>query len=186
MEPKAVPISIVVFIIAIVYSSLLAFLSSYAETIDLVDVSSFFFVVYAVALLLTRPFTGKWFDRYGANKVNYPLILCLASGFVLLSMAQNSVVFLLAGALIGIGFGTLLSNFQAIAIMESPKENKGLATTTFFISLDLANGLGAYLMGVLLGIFEFRMLYMVVAIIILASSIVYYFAYGKKSGKRII
>lgn len=143
IEPKAVPISMVVFIITLAYSSLMSFLSSYAEAIHLVSVSSFFFIAYAVALLATRPFTGKWFDLFGANKVTYPLILCLAFGFVLLSMTHNSVLFLISGALIGIGYGTLLSNFQAIAIMQSPGSHKALATSTFFIFLDLANGVGA-------------------------------------------
>ena len=46
-------------------------------------------MAYAVALLVSRPFTGKWFDKYGENKVTYPLIICLAIGFILLSQAQN-------------------------------------------------------------------------------------------------
>ena len=183
IEPKAVPISIAIFIISIGYSGLLSFLSAYSKVIGLVEVSSFFFVIYAGALIITRPFTGKWFDLYGANKVNYPLIACLIIGFILLSMANGPVTFLLSGALIGIGFGTLLSNFQAIAIIESPKEHKGLATTTFFIFLDLANGLGAFLIGLLVSTMNFRMVYMVVALIILVGGIFYYFAHGKKVSK---
>lgn len=81
IEPKAIPISFVMFIITLAYASLMAFLPSYAEEINLVNVSSFFFIVYAAALLVTRPFTGKWLDLYGANKVTYPVILILVGGF---------------------------------------------------------------------------------------------------------
>ena len=44
------------------YSSVLSFLSSYVKVIDLVDVSTFFFIVYAVVITLTRPSTGRIFD----------------------------------------------------------------------------------------------------------------------------
>lgn len=183
IEPKAVPISLVIFMITLAYSSLMTFLSSYAKEIHLVGVSSFFFIVYAVALLATRPFTGRWFDSLGANKVTYPLIICLAAGFALLSAAHNSVTFLLSGALIGIGYGTVLSNFQAIAILQSPSAQKALATSTSFIFLDLANGFGTYVIGLLVSGLSFRMVYLLVAVVILLSSIAYYFAYGKKTSQ---
>lgn len=180
VEPKAIPISFVMFIITLAYASLMAFLPSYAEEINLVSVSSFFFIVYAAALLVTRPFTGKWLDLYGANKVTYPVILILVGGFVLLSLAGGSVTFLLSGALIGIGYGTVLSYLQTIAVQESPKDKKGLATSTFFIFMDLAHGIGSYVIGLLVSSFSFRMVYSIVALIILLSATVFYFVHGKK------
>jgi hypothetical protein len=41
------------------YASLLSFLSLYAREIELVEISSYFLVVYAAALLVSRPFTEK-------------------------------------------------------------------------------------------------------------------------------
>nr|WP_245976731.1 MFS transporter [Oceanobacillus arenosus] len=143
------------------------------------NLSSFFFIVYAVALLASRPFTGKWFDQFGANRVNYPLIICTAIGFLFLSQTHNGILFLVSGASIGIGYGTLLSNFQAISIQQSPPNRKALATSTFFILLDLANGVGPYLMGILIGFMSFRHLYLNVAIWIFVYICIYYIAHGK-------
>ena len=143
MEPGAVPISIALFAITLAYTSLLAYLSLYAKEIGLSEVGSFFFSVYAIALLVTRPFTGRWFDKFGENFVTYPMIISLAIGFLLLSQATNGVVFLLSAALIGIGYGTIISNFQAIAIQQSPPNRKALATLPF-ITLDLANGVDLF------------------------------------------
>lgn len=180
VEPKAVPISMVMFLITVAYASLMSFLSPYAEEIQLVEAASFFFMVYAAALLATRPFTGKWFDLYGAKKVSYPFIFLLAGGFVLLSAAKTAVSFLLSAALIGIGFGTILSYFQAIAVQKSPSDKKGLATSTFFIFLDLANGIGAYAIGLLVSAVSFRMVYLICAVVILSGALVFYYVYGKK------
>jgi MFS family permease len=182
IEPKAIPISFVLLIVTIAYSSLLSFVSLYAKEIELVKVSSFFFIVYAAALLISRPITGRWFDKYRENRVTYPLIGCLAIGFILLSIANNGVLFLFSASLIGIGYGTLLSNFQAIAIQQSPGNRKALATSTFFMFLDLANGVGPYLMGVLFGFMSFRSLYLTVAIWLLIVCMgIYYAVHGKKA-----
>ncbi|WP_338448314.1 MFS transporter [Niallia oryzisoli] len=181
IEPRALPISTILLIITLGYASLLSYLSLYAREIDLVEISSYFFMVYAAALLVSRPFTGKWFDKYGENKVTYPLIICLAIGFILLSQTQNALVFLLSGALIGIGYGTVLSNFQAIAIQQSPSNRKALATSTFFMFLDLANGIGPYLIGILIGFMSLQHLYLSVAIWMLLCMGFYFFAHGKKA-----
>lgn len=180
-EPKAIPISVAVLAVTLAYSSLLSFLSTYAKHINLVEVSSFFFIVYAVALLATRPFTGRWFDERGANFVTYPLIICLAIGFFFLSQAHNSIIFLVAGALIGIGYGTVQSSFQAIAINQAPSHRKALATSTYFIFLDLANGVGPYVIGTVIALIGFRELYVAMSIWILACIGIYYVIYGKKA-----
>jgi len=181
VEPKAIPISITMFTITIAYSSLLSFLSLYAEEINLGDIASLFFVVYAAALLATRPFTGKGFDLYGANRMTYPLLICLSIGFILLSLTGKGFIFLLAGALIGIGYGTAQSNYQAIAIKESPSNRKSMATSTFFIFMDLGTGLGPVLLGIIAGWINFRQLYLVMGIWVILSIGIYYLAHGRKS-----
>lgn len=180
VEPKSIPISIAMFTVALGYSSLLSFLSTYAKEIHLENIASIFFVVYAITLLSTRPFTGKWFDRFGENIVTYPLLICLALGFLCLSFAQNTILFLLAGALIGIGFGTVQSNFQAIAIKQAPSNRKALATSTYFIFLDLATGSGPYLLGTLIGFMSFRHLYITIAMWIIVCLGIYYIFHGKR------
>jgi len=184
IEPKALPISNILLIMTLGYASLLSYLSLYAREIELVEVSSYFFIIYAAALLVSRPFTGKWFDKYGENKVTYPLIICLAFGFILLSQAQSELIFLLSGALIGIGYGTVLSNFQAIAIQQSPSDRKALATSTFFMFLDFANGIGPYIIGILIGFMSFQYLYLCVAIWMFICMGLYYFAHGKKASVK--
>lgn len=164
VEPEALPISVAVFAITLAYTSLVAFLSLYAKEINLVNVSSFFFIVYTIALLASRPFAGRWFDNFGENRLTYPLIICLAIGFLFLSQVHSGILFLVSGALIGIGYGTIISNFQAIAIQQSPRNRKALAASSFFILLDLANAVGPYFMGILIEFMSFRYLYLNVAI----------------------
>jgi dipicolinate synthase subunit A len=47
----------------------------------------------------------------------------------------------MAGALLALGFGTMMSCAQAIVVKESPKHRVGLATSTFFICMDGGTGI---------------------------------------------
>ena len=53
---------------------------------------SFFFVVYAVAVLISRPFTGKLFDNKGPNSIMYPTIISFAIGMIILSQAKQTLL----------------------------------------------------------------------------------------------
>lgn len=59
LEPKALPVSIVMFIMAIAYSGILSFVTSYATTVNVIGSGSIYFIVYAITVLVSRPFTGR-------------------------------------------------------------------------------------------------------------------------------
>lgn len=183
-EAKAVPIAIIGFFIAFGYSSILTFLTSYAKEINLVDVGSFFFIIYAVFIIVSRPFTGRWFDQKGENLVMYPSFILFGVALLLLAQAHNGAVLLAAGALVGLGYGTFSSSAQAISIKVSPKNRMGLATSTFFIFLDGGIGVGPFILGLLIPFIGYRGLYMVMAVVVLACLFLYYFLHGRKTGKN--
>lgn len=183
-EKRSIPIAILVAVFGFVYSSILAFLSSYAEEINLVDAASFFFVMYAVFLLISRPFTGKWFDSKGENKVIYPSIIAFGAGMIILSQAQNAVTLLIAGAVIGIGFGTFQSSAQTVAINLAPRNRSGLATSTFFVFYDFGIGVGPFLLGFILPLVGFRSLYITMAAIVFLGIFLYYLVHGKRASSH--
>lgn len=81
---------------------------------------TFFFVVYAVVITITRPGLGVLFDRKGENFVLYPCYIALAIGLWLISVAHTSWVLLLAGVFVGLGYGTFMSNGQAVCVKLVP------------------------------------------------------------------
>ncbi|WP_019240792.1 MULTISPECIES: MFS transporter [Bacillus] len=183
LEPKAIPISFISAIMGFCYASVLSFLTFYAKEINLVSAASFFFIVYAVFILASRPFTGRWFDMKGANFIMYPSIFLFAVGMLLLSQAHHGFILLLAGAVIGLGFGTIQSISQAISVKVSPPHRIGLATSTFFIFTDLGIGVGPFLLGLLVPITGFRTMYLIIGIVIFACLFLYYILHGKKATK---
>lgn len=180
-ERSAMPIAIFMLVVGLANSSILSFINAYAVAIDLVDAASFFFVMYAVFLLLSRPVTGRMLDLRGENSVLYPSIALFGIGLLVLSQADSTFVLLVAGAIIGVGWGTLQSSAQTVVVGQVPRHRVGLATSTFFVFYDLGMGIGPFLLGYLVAGIGFRGLYIVMAAIAFISLPLYYFLHGKNA-----
>lgn len=179
-EASAVPIAVVGGFLAIVYSALLSFVSIYANEIHLENVSSLFFVVYAVVLLISRPFTGKWLDQYGPNVIFYPAILLFAIGMFVLSKSGGAITFLVSAGMIGLGWGTLFPTFQTIAIQDAAPRKRGLATATFLSIYDTGMALGSFLVGLVVAKMDYSSLYFLSSFYILIGAVLYYFLHTRK------
>lgn len=186
LEFKAIPISLVALIMSFAYSSVLTFISIYAQEIHLVEAASMFFVVYAAVVLLSRPFSGRLLDSKGANIVMYPCLFIFAIAMLLFSQARLGITLLLAGALFGLGYGNFQSVAQAIAIKAAPLHKVGLATATFFMFYDLGFGIGPYLFGLIIPFTGYRNLYSIMVVVILAAVVLYYLVHAKKANRLIL
>lgn len=179
VEMKAMPISIITLFVALAYSGVLSFISFYAQEINLVQTSSFFFLVYAIAVLISRPFTGRLLDVKGAKFVIYPALICFAIGLLLLSQVQSGWMLLVAGAIIGLGFGNFQSCAQAIALKGVSYHRVGIATSTYYIFLDFSLGFGPYFLGVLIPKIGYNSLYLTLMVVVMASILLFLGMYRK-------
>ncbi|MGE7915035.1 MFS transporter [Lysinibacillus xylanilyticus] len=184
IEMRAVPIAFVGLVIGFAYSGVMSFMTFYAKELDLVTAGSYFFIIYAIVILATRPFTGKLLDSRGANIVVYPCLVIFAMGMYAFSSATSSVVFLLAAACIGIGYGNFNSVAQAIAIKVTPNERLGLATSTYFILYDLGLGVGPYFLGFFVPTMGYSAIFFAMVFVILLSIFLYYYLYGKYENNK--
>ena len=95
IEKKSVPITLVATVTAFCYSGILSFLSFFATENHITTAASFFFVVYAAAVLVTRPFSGRLFDTKGPNFIMYPAIISFIIGMFILSQSHVGIVLLI-------------------------------------------------------------------------------------------
>ncbi len=184
IEKKSVPITLVATVTAFCYSGILSFLSFFAIENNISTAASFFFVVYAVAVLVTRPFSGRMFDSKGPNFIMYPTLISLLIGLFVLSQSHVGFVLLIAGALIGFGYGTYMSSSQTVAIQSAPPHRVGLATSTFFILTDIGLGIGPFVQGFFVPSIGYSGLYIVLGIIAVICLPLHYFLYGKKASSQ--
>lgn len=176
IEPQVLDIALIMFIVALSYASLQTYMSFYTTALHISAYSSFFFLVYAIAILISRPITGRLLDRLPAKRVILPSLLINALGLVLLSTIHSGLTLLLAAFLIGIGFGNFQSAAQTVVAKRVPLHRLSQATATFFIFFDLSIGVGPTLLGQIVPIVGYRMIFIMTAGFCLIGLIGYLFS----------
>lgn len=179
-ESTAIPISIVCALLYLAYSSIISFLPPYAHEIHLVDSAGFFFIVFSVAILLSRPLTDRLFDVKGENYVIYPVFPLFGIGFIILSQTGHTITLLIAGVFLGLGFGIVQACGMATALKGTPPHRVGFASSTFYVFVDLGVGLGPFIVGLCIPYFGYRGMYMSMAAFSFACIFVYYLLHGRK------
>ncbi|TKX28107.1 hypothetical protein CQA38_09095 [Campylobacter sp. MIT 12-5580] len=174
IEKSCLSLAVVVFLIGCAYGLILAFMSVYSKTLNLSFAGSFFFGIYAFVALFSRPIAGKIFDKLGADFVILPSLLFFIACLVILAYAQNSAMIFLSAVLCALGYGNACSACQSLAIKLAPKHKMGLATSTYFIALDLGIGTSPYFLGILEPFVGFSRLYEIAAALSFVALVVYF------------
>jgi len=174
IEPTAVPISMAGFILAFSYSSITAFIAPFMNEIEQSDVTGYFFIVFAMMIVLFRPMIGKIFDKFSEHYLFYPGIALFASGLIMLSQANSALMILAAGTVLGIGYGALFPCFQTLSMMLSPESRRGSAVGTYLLLFDVGYGLGSYCMGIVASYANYRAVYLIAGLVPLLCVAVYY------------
>ncbi|PAV29021.1 MFS transporter [Virgibacillus profundi] len=184
-ELKALPIASIAGLISFAYAGILSFISVYANALDLASVASYFFVVFAFVMIITRPSFGRAFDSRGPSFIIIPSLIAFAIGLVILSFTQTALVLLLAAAIIGLGYGSLLPSFQTMAVQSTDEHRSGHATATFFTMYDIGIASGTYVLGIIVTYVSFRSIYIICAAIILVVLLLFsLYQLNSKKGER--
>ena len=171
-EKSAFAPAIVIFFITITYGSIVGFISIYASNLG-IDNVGIYFAVYAVSLLISRPFFGKMVDKYGFDIVVLPGLIFLFVGLMVLVYANSLLMFSISGILYGIGFGATQSSLQTMSVINAPKENIGAANATFFNGFDGGIGVGSVLAGIIATSFGYSKMYMYLSNSIVIALVLY-------------
>ena len=140
------------------------------------------FAYSGVVITITRPLLGIVFDMKGENFVLYPCFVSLALGIFLLSIAHSTWLVLLSAVFVGLGYGTFMSNGQAVTVKIVPVHRIGVATSTYFIALDMGLGFGPYILGAVKEVVGYTSMFHVTVVVALLALVAYYLLYGRYVG----
>lgn len=171
-EKSAIQPSLLLFFITVTFGGIAAFLPIYSAQKGITGIH-WYFLLYAIALMLSRTFAGKVYDQRGHQAVFIPGALLIIFSMILLAWLPNSMTLYIAAILYGFGFGTVQPALQAWSVKDSPANRRGMANATFFSFFDLGVGIGAILFGQIAYWFGYSMIYSVAAISVLCSILLY-------------
>lgn len=180
-EKSALPPSILLFFITATFGGIASFLPLYTAQKGIEGIQ-WYFLLYAISLMLTRTFAGKIYDQKGHRAVFGPGAISIIIAMLLLAWLPNSIVLYIAAIIYGLGFGSLQPALQAWSVQSSPPHRRGMANATFYSFFDLGIGIGAIAFGQIAHWFGYHSIYVTSAISVLVSVILYYTVIGK--GKK--
>ena len=146
-EYKAIPVSLFTALTSFGYVSILSFYRLYAAEVNLAAAFSWFFIIYSVILIVSRPIAGKIQDKGGDLIICVVGIIAQAIGLFLIAVAPSTLTVLVCAVCAALGFGTLNSACTTIVTRNASIERRPYAISTFFIFCDGTMGFGPALLG---------------------------------------
>lgn len=180
VHPAVATIGLFMLAVGLAYAGVITFLNGFAEAHDLTAGAGLFFIAYAVAMLIMRFFLGRIQDKHGANPVIYFGVISFALALGLMALATEDWHLVVAGALTGLGYGTLMPAAQAIAVDSVPVHQVGSGISTLFLFTDIGIGLGPILLGVLVSATGYAVMYGALSVVALFAGVFYLVAIAKR------
>ncbi len=168
----ALPPAIIAFMLNFIWGSIAAFLPLYALKHG-VSNPGIFFIFLAATLMLGRVFGGKILDVYDQKKVITLCLFIIIVGLIILPFGNSLGTFILVAVILGTGWAFLYP-FLTIHVIENAGLERGPAMGTFTALADLGAGLGPMLMGLVLEMFNYPVMF---ASLIFAGVLNYFYFY---------
>lgn len=147
-EIKAIPVSLFTALTSLGYVSILSFYRLYAIEVDLTTAFSWFFLIYSVVLIISRPIAGKIQDRGGDLIICVVGIVAQSIGLLLIAIAPSTLTVIICAVCAALGFGTLNSACTTIVTRNASEHRRSYAVSTFYIFCDGTMGFGPALLGI--------------------------------------
>lgn len=179
LSRKVLPPAIMAFFTHIIWGALTAFFPLYALEHGMSN-PGLFFAAFAVMLILGRTFGGRILDLYSKEKVIMPCLLTYIIAMLILAFSKTTPMFILVAVIWGAGNAFAFPAFVAYAI-DLAGPSRGPALGTFTALSDLGVGLGAVIMGIVLRLTNFQIMFLLLAFIGVLNFIYFYFFVMKKA-----
>jgi MFS family permease len=155
LHPAALGPGLVLMLGLIPFTGYSAFLALYGEKIGLHDVGPVFFG-YAGAVLLIRMFGARLPDQLGWRVASTVALIAVVLGAVLVSVWASAVAVWLAAGAFAVGMSLLFPALFSAVVADVPEDQRSQAVGTFSLFFDLANGLGAPFLGLVVALSSYR------------------------------
>ena len=111
------------------------------------DAFSWFFIIYSIVLIVSRPIAGKIQDAHGDMIICVTGIIAQTVGLFLIAFAPSALTVIVCAVCAALGFGTLNSACTTIVTRNASEARRPYAVSTFFIFCDATMGFGPALLG---------------------------------------
>lgn len=171
-EPKVLIPAILIILLGFSYGGILGFIALFGKKVGINNVGLFFMGV-AVCELVSRLFVGKIFDRKGPTIILVSGAIACLIGTILLAKTSNTTELIISSLFYGMGYGAIFPSVQAWCINLVPIEKRNLANATFYNAFDLGIGGGSIILGLVVQLTSYSLMFLYSSILFIVFLIVY-------------
>jgi predicted MFS family arabinose efflux permease len=177
---EALPSSIMSFMGTMIWGAVTAFFPLYALSHG-VDNPGLFFAALAITLILARGLGGKILDIYAREKVILPCLLAQIIAMSILIFSTTLPMFILVAVIWGMGTAFFYPALVAYVI-DLAGPSRGPAIGTYMALSDFGAGMGSVIMGIILQLTNYPIMFLCLAFTGVINLLYFYFAVRKKGG----
>ena len=122
------------------------FLVIFAEGRGITNVG-YYFTIQVVILIVIRISCGKLIDKTPYQYILGPCAILCIGGLLAISFVQSFTYLIVAGVLLGFGYGFANPTAQTSVMRQVGPERYGAASATYYFGVDIALGAGGMIMG---------------------------------------
>ena len=178
-ERSALKIALLCFIIYICNANFMSFAAVFVSDSGAENLASAIFLANAFAMLATRPFVGKLFDKYGPNMLLVTGFILFAAGLFLLGKGSYDI-FIPSSLLIGLGISAFQGTTIAIVVKNAPPHRLSVTNATYFNALDLGAAVGPVIGGSITEFAGYGTMYYTMAIITIMCLPLYFLVLSRR------
>lgn len=149
IAPEVLLPTLVMFFLIFAFSGINSFIAIYGELSGVKDIG-LYFTASAICMIFIRPMSGRIADKYGHDKSVIPGLIIFIAALVLISFSHSLPMFILAGIVTALGFGSSQPIIQTMNMQLVPKARRGAAGNTNFLGVDCAFLIGPTIAGVVI------------------------------------
>jgi MFS family permease len=179
LSREALPPAIMAFMGSSIWGAVTAFFPLYALHHG-VSNPGLFFAVLAITLISARGFGGKILDLYSRERILLPCLVAQIIAMGLLAFSTNLPLFFLVAVIWGLGNAFLYPALVAYAIDLSGSSH-GPAIGTYTAFSDFGAGAGAAIMGVVLQLTNYPIMFLCLSFTGVLNLSYFYFFIIKRS-----
>jgi MFS family permease len=176
---EAVPASIIAFFSFTAWGALTAFFPLYALNQGVAN-SGLFFTAIAAMVFLSRALGGRILDLYSRDRVIPSLLAMSVISMIILAFSKTLSMFILVGVIWGIGSG-LLTPAVMVYALDRAGSSKGPAVGTYTLLSDLGLGLGPVIMGIVIRLSSYPIMFLCLALTGVINLIYFHFFMRQKA-----
>jgi MFS family permease len=179
LNPRAIPASVTNSISLFTWGALAAFFPLYAVDHG-VSNPGLFFTTVAIMLFLGRFIGGRILDIYKRESVILPCLIAYIISMAILAFSETLPMFILVGVIWGIGNAFSMPSLVAY-VLDRVSSSPGPAMGTFTAISDLGLSLGPVVMGIIIHVTGYQVMFLCLAFTGIINLIYFHFFVREKS-----